>query len=64
MEELTAMQSFVAALTNSSTGLTASTFYGVLTDLVPWLVIVFGVALGFYLFKRSYKKASHGKAGL
>lgn len=62
MEELTGMQGFVSALTNSTTGLTASTFYGVLTDLVPWLVVIIPVALGIYFLRKAIKGASKAKA--
>lgn len=52
--ETTGMSSFISALTGSN-GLSASTFYGVLSDMVPWIVVAVTVALGFYLIRKSIK---------
>lgn len=52
MENASAMSGFVTALT---TGLTPATFYGVLTDMVPWIAVVVVVSLGFYFLRRSIK---------
>lgn len=64
MEELTGMQSFIAALTNSTTGITASTFYGVLGDLVPFLVVMIPVALGIYFIRKAVKGTGKAKVRL
>ena len=44
----TDMSSVISALTNSTTGLTASTMFGVVADLVPFIVMIVPVALGVY----------------
>lgn len=63
MEEpvASAMSGFVSALTNSTTGITASTFYGVLTDLVPFLVVIIPVALGIYFVRKLIKGSAKAK---
>ena len=35
-----AMSSVISALTNSTTGLTANTMFGVVADLVPFIVMI------------------------
>ena len=42
------MSAVISALTNSSTGLTSSTMFGVVADLVPFIVMIVPVALGVY----------------
>lgn len=48
------MSGFISALTGAN-GLSASSFYQVLTDMVPWLLIAVPVALGFYFIRKSIK---------
>lgn len=57
----TGMSGFITALTNSTSGLSASTFYGVLTDLVPFLVIIIPVSLGLYFVRKLIKGAAKAK---
>ena len=57
---VSAMSGFITALTGQN-GLTAATFYGVLTDLVPFLVIIVPVALGLYFVRKLIKGASKAK---
>lgn len=54
------MSGFITAITGEQ-GLTAATFYGVLTDLVPLLVILIPVALGFYFIRKLIKGAAKAK---
>lgn len=54
------MSSFITALTGTN-GLTAATFYEVLTDLVPFLVIIVPVALGLHFVRKLIKGASKAK---
>lgn len=58
------MSGFITALTASEGGLTAATFYGVLTDLVPFLVIMIPVALGIYFVRKLIKGSSKAKVRL
>lgn len=60
MTETSAMSSFISALTGTN-GISASTFYGVLTDLVPLLVVLIPVALGFYFFRKLIKGSAKAK---
>lgn len=55
------MTGFISALTGTD-GISASTFYTVLTDMVPLLVIMIPVALGIYFVRRAVKGASKAKA--
>lgn len=54
------MDAVISALTNSTTGLSASTFFGVVADLVPFIVMIVPVALGTYFLRKLIKGA--GKA--
>ena len=56
------MGDFVTALTNTTTGLTASSFSGELVNFVPWFVIMIPLAFGIRLVFRIIKKAQHGRA--
>ena len=55
------MSSVISALTNSSTGLTASTMFGVVADLVPFIVMIVPVALGVYFLRKLIKGAGKAK---
>ena len=48
------MSDFISALTGTG-GLSASTFYGVLSDMVPFIVVAVTVALGFYFIRKAIK---------
>ena len=52
-----AMSSVISALTNSTTGLSASTMFGVVADLVPFIVMIVPVALGVYFLRKLVKGA-------
>lgn len=56
-----AMSSVISALTNSTTGLTASTMFGVVADLVPFIVMIVPVALGVYFLRKLIKGAGKAK---
>lgn len=60
-EVTTDMSSVISALTNSTTGLTASTFFGVVADLVPFIVMIVPVALGTYFLRKLIKGAGKAK---
>lgn len=55
------MASVVTALTNSTTGLTANTMFGVVADLVPFIVMIVPVALGVYFLRKLIKGAGKAK---
>ena len=56
-----AMSSVITALTNSTTGLNASTMFGVVADLVPFIVMIVPVALGVYFLRKLVKGAGKAK---
>ena len=58
------MGDFITALTNSTTGLTASAFTAELTSLVPWLVIIVPLSFGIYEVRKSIKGAGKAKVRL
>ncbi len=55
------MSTVVSALTNSSTGLTADTMFGVVADLVPFIVMIVPVALGVYFLRKLVKGSGKAK---
>lgn len=57
----TGMSAVISALTNSSTGLTASTMFGVVADLVPFIVMIVPVALGVYFLRKLVTGAGNAK---
>lgn len=58
------MDAFITALTAAEGGLSAASFYGVLTSLVPYLVVIIPVALGFYLVRKLIKGSAKAKVRL
>ena len=56
-----AMSSVVSALTNSTTGLTSANMFGVVADLVPFIVMIVPVALGVYFLRKLVKGAGKAK---
>lgn len=56
-----AMSSVISALTNSTTGLTANTMFGVVADLVPFIVMIVPVALGVYFLRKLVKGSGKAK---
>lgn len=55
------MSNVISALTNSTTGLTATTMFGVVADLVPFIVMIVPVALGVYFLRKLVKGAGKAK---
>lgn len=56
----TGMAAVITALTGSS-GLSASTFFGVVADLAPFIVMIVPVALGTYFLRKLIKGAGKAK---
>lgn len=52
------MEAVISALT---TGLTADAFFGVVADLVPFIVVIVPVALGTYFLRKLVKGAGKAK---
>lgn len=59
-ETATGMSGFITALTGAN-GVSADSLWGVLTNLVPYLVIIIPVALGFYFIRKLIKGTSRAK---
>lgn len=55
------MTEVISALTHSTTGLSASTMFGVVADLVPFIVMIVPVALGVYFLRKLVRGAGHAK---
>lgn len=55
------MDTVITALTSATTGLTASTFYGQITALVPFIVLLVPIALGLYFLRKLVKGSAKGK---
>lgn len=55
------MTSVISALTNSTSGLTASTFYGVIGELVPFIVMIVPISLGIYFLRKLVRGAGKAK---
>lgn len=58
------MQAFITALTNSESGITASSLWSDVTALVPFIVIMFGFAFGYRLLRKALKSGSKGKVNI
>lgn len=59
MEEVAVgMDAVITALT---TGLTAEVFFGVVADIVPFIVLLVPIALGVYFLRKLVKGAGHAK---
>lgn len=52
------MDAVISAL---STGLTAEVFFGVVADLVPFIIVIVPVALGTYFLRKLVKGAGKAK---
>ena len=55
------MDTVVAALTNATSGITATTFFDTIGDLVPLLVLIIPIALGLYFLRKIVKGLGKGK---
>lgn len=50
-----------AVITALTTGLTAEVFFGVVADIVPFIVLLVPIALGVYFLRKLVKGAGHAK---
>lgn len=55
------MSSVISALTNSTTGLTSSVFFGTVAEIMPFVVMIIPVALGVYFLRKLVKGAGKAK---
>lgn len=55
------MSNVISALTNTTSGLSASNMFGVVADLVPFIVMIVPVALGVYFLRKLVKGAGKAK---
>ena len=55
------MSSVITALTSGTNGLTASTMFSVVADLVPFIVMIVPVALGTHFLRKLVKGAGKAK---
>lgn len=61
LDATTAMSDVISSLTNSTTGINAGTMFGVVNDLVPFIVVLVPVALGVYFLRKLVKGAGKAK---
>lgn len=61
MDSETPLVGMEAVITALKTGLTADSFFTVVADLVPFIVVLVPVALGLYFLRKLVKGAGKGK---
>lgn len=57
-EPTTSMSAIITAL---NTGLTSSTIFGTVADLMPWVITLVIASLGLYFLRKLIKGAAKGK---
>lgn len=60
-EVVVGMSGVISALTDSTNGLTAAKFFALVTDLVPFIVLMVPIALGLYFLRKMIKGAGKGR---
>ena len=55
------MSAFITALTDTTTGISATTLWTEVAHIVPLLVILLPFAFGYYVVRKSVKGAAKGK---
>lgn len=60
MEE-PAVSSMSEVVSQLTTGVTAETIFGVVSDVMPFVIVMIPIALGFYLLRKVVKGAGHAK---
>lgn len=61
MEEEVVAGGMEAVVTALNTGITAETIFGVVADVIPFVVTMVPIALGLYLLRKAVKGAGKGK---
>ena len=57
----TATGSMSEVVTQLNTGITSSTLFGTVADLMPWVITLTIASLGLYFLRKLIKGASKGK---
>lgn len=57
----TGMQGIISQLT---TGITVDTLFSVVSNVIPFVIVMVMASFGFYVLRKVIKKASKGKAGI
>lgn len=58
------MTGFITALTDSTNGISASSFWSELTPMVPLLIILVPFAFGYRILRKSIKGSAKAKANI
>lgn len=61
METVTPTGSMEEIVTQLNTGITSSTLFGTVADLMPWVITLTIASLGLYFLRKLIKGASKGK---
>lgn len=61
MEEITSTGSMSEVVSQLNTGITSSTLFGTVSDLMPWVITLTIASLGLYFLRKLIKGASKGK---
>ena len=55
------MSGVISALTNSTTGITSTSMFGVVQDIMPLVLVLIPLSLGLYFLRKVIKGAGKGK---
>ena len=61
MEGTVAAGSMTEVVSALTTGITAETIFGVVADIIPFVVVMVPIALGLYFLRKLVKGAGKGK---
>lgn len=61
MEETVAVGSMEAVITKLTTGITSTTIFGVVADVMPFVITLVPIALGLYFLRKLVKGSAKGK---
>ena len=61
MDGATTTGSMSEVVTQLNTGITSSTLFGTVADLMPWVITLTIASLGLYFLRKLIKGASKGK---
>lgn len=61
MEETVAVGGMTNVVNQLTTGITSSTIFGVVADVMPFVITLVPIALGLYFLRKLVKGSSHGK---
>lgn len=55
------MSGVISALTNGTTGITSTSMFGVVQDIMPLVLVLIPLSLGLYFLRKVIKGAGKGK---